>query len=181
MAARELAVHRVAAAPRVGAVHDVVVHERERVHELERGRGVDHAPDRRGRHPRRRTRTRRTRAAGACRRRRRTRAALRADRRARRRPRSSASSSAVEQLVDARLDPVGDRIERCGEGRGARRPVEAMARGYAAGSEPVGIRRRSGLACAPVAEFLSDEWIAALATRAARRVGSGVRRRSRRS
>ena len=31
-------VHRVAAAAHVGAVHDVVVHERERVHELERGR-----------------------------------------------------------------------------------------------------------------------------------------------
>ena len=29
-------------APRVGAVHHVVVHERERVHQLERGRGVDH-------------------------------------------------------------------------------------------------------------------------------------------
>ena len=39
----EVPVHRVAIAARVGAVHHVVVHERERVHELERGRGVDHA------------------------------------------------------------------------------------------------------------------------------------------
>ncbi len=31
-----MAVHRVVAAARVGAVHDVVVHERKRVHELER-------------------------------------------------------------------------------------------------------------------------------------------------
>ena len=38
---REARVHRVVPAAHLGAVHDVVVRERERVHELERGRGVD--------------------------------------------------------------------------------------------------------------------------------------------
>ena len=90
--AGELAVHGVAAAAGLGAVHDVVVHEREGVHELERGRGVDHGRIVERRRPRRRTRTRRTPGAAACRRRPRTRAARRADRRARRRPRSSASA-----------------------------------------------------------------------------------------
>ena len=42
VATGEVPVHRVAIAAGVGAVHHVVVDERERVHELERGRGVDH-------------------------------------------------------------------------------------------------------------------------------------------
>ena len=43
VATDEVPVHGVEAAARVGAVHHVVVHERERVHELERGRDVDDA------------------------------------------------------------------------------------------------------------------------------------------
>ena len=114
--------HRVAAAAHVGAVHHVVVHERERVHELERGRGVDDA------------------CVG--------RVAAAADERAvaERRPQPLATGGderaqlverfderrvddgptrdlGVEQLEDARLDPVGDTDERRRERRFA--PVHA--------------------------------------------------------
>ena len=42
VALRERAVHGVAVAAHLRTVHHVVVHERERVHELERGGGRDH-------------------------------------------------------------------------------------------------------------------------------------------
>ena len=47
--------------------------------------------------------------------------------------------SVGEQRVDARLDPIGDRIERFGEGRGARRRWRSLAERLRRGPEPVGI------------------------------------------
>ena len=169
---------RVAAAPDLGTVHDVVVHERERVHELERGAALITAGS--SRSPPAPTNAHAQNAgAAACRRRRRTRAALRADRRARRRLRSSASAR-WRAAIDARLDPIGDRIERFGKAA-VRAAVGAMARGYVVGSEapvssPGGVSAERSMHL--VADFLSDEWIAALAAMPRcrrRRVAAGDR------
>ena len=119
--AGELAVHRVAPAPDLGAVHDVVVHERERVHELERGRRVDHAPDRRASPPAPTNAHAQNAGPQAL--------AARGDEVAQRVERIAERGVDLdpalllgrEQRVDAGLDPVGHRIERLGKGRGARR------------------------------------------------------------
>ena len=120
VAAGELTVHRVAAAPGVGSVHDVVVHERERVHELERGGRVDD-PRVVELAARADERTRAERGPQPL--------AARGDELAERvewiSERGVDFDPALllvdEQRVDARLDAVGHRVERLGEGRGARR------------------------------------------------------------
>ena len=174
--AGELAVHGVAAAADLRAVHDVVVHERERVHELERGRGVDHAPGRRASPPAPTNAQAQNAGAAACRRWRRSRAARRADRRARGRPRSSASArrrAACRCGVSTR-SATGSSAS--GKRRGPRR-----RRGHAErlrrGPEPTRHRSPCGLRCRRVAEFLSDEWIAALARARGGEPGAGRARR----
>ncbi len=152
--AREARVHRVVPAPHLGAVHHVVVRERERVHELERGRGVDDARIGGRRRPRRRTRSNRTRAAVACRRWRRSRAAPRSVRRAGRRPRATASSSAASRSSIRRSTRVANGTERRGEhrllrpGRGHPRTVVAAGR-----RDPNACRLRCGRARVPVGDM----------------------------
>ena len=143
MLAREPAVHGVASAPDVGAVHDVVVHERERVHQLERGGGVDHGGvvDRSARAD---VRARRTPAAAlAAGRDEILQRAERVD------ERGIDGVPAIdlrgEQRVDALLDPVGNRIERFGKRGGPSRRAghgERLRRGLR-GSPIVAVRRGS--------------------------------------
>ncbi len=167
----EPTVHRVAAAPDVGAVHDVVVHERERVHELERGGRVDHGLV-----------VERAARADECARAERGpqplaarghELAQRVERIGERVvDRDPTPALRGQQRVDARLDPVGDGIERLGERRSARRRWGHGSRGYAAVSAPcapvvvrrrpvVRARRRWRSSCrdgvGAAAEFLSDD------------------------
>jgi hypothetical protein len=118
--AREAAVHGVAAAPEIGAVHDVVVHESEGVHQLERGGRIDYArvvdssarPDESA-HAKRRPQTL---AAGG------NELAQRAEGIDERGIHGVPPLDlGCEQRVDASLDPVGNRIERFGKRGGPSR------------------------------------------------------------
>ena len=92
--------------------------------------------------------------------------------RARRADRPSAGSTSFqrvdlggEQRVDALLDTIGDGIERVGKRGGPGRRAghgERLRRGLR-GVPIVGCRLGRHVACAAVADFLSDEWIAELA------------------
>ena len=161
--AREPAVDRVSSAPDVGAVHDVVVHERERVHELESRRGVDRGRvvDRPARSDVRARAERgpQTLAAGG------DEILQRAERVDERGIHCvPAIDLRGEQRVDALLDAVGNRLECLGKRGGSSRRAghgERLRRGLR--GFPIVSRPSWAVACAAVAAFLSDEWIRDLA------------------
>ena len=125
VAVTEVEVHRARAAPGGRAVHDVVVHERERLQQLERGADVDDGGRCRDRRRRPRSPSGRTRVAGACRSRRRIAAAPATAPRGRGRAPPTVSISVSSSSASRSLHPLGDEHEagrhRHGTGRDAHR------------------------------------------------------------
>ena len=159
----ELAVDRREPPPLVGAVHHVVVDERERVQQLERRAGVDDDAGRADRRRHRRTPSGRTRAAGACRPPRRARAGTPSG--------APSAGSTAAQRVELVVEQVGDAAARpCRRPRRGS-PGRARTRRVGHDASPAIVRRAASVRALRridpyhrriVAEFLSSEWIAEL-------------------